>query len=151
MDPLMILPRVIRLRDAPKYLGMDKNRFNAEVRPFIVQVSYGKRGVGFDRLDLDAWFADYKQRNGQPGHRLGTKERGGKCQTLKCPQVSKNGGKSGTSTKRLEKADDFNSALELVMSRKRSGFYTGNSNKSEKLKCMESDPSGNSKKRRQGT
>ena len=27
------LPRFIRLRDAPSYLGMDKNRFNREVRP----------------------------------------------------------------------------------------------------------------------
>jgi hypothetical protein len=26
-------PRFIRLRDAPCYLGMDKNRFNREVRP----------------------------------------------------------------------------------------------------------------------
>ena len=29
------LPRIIRLRDAPAYLGMDKNRFNAEVRPHL--------------------------------------------------------------------------------------------------------------------
>ena len=28
-------PRLIRLRDAPAYLGMDKNRFNSEVRPSI--------------------------------------------------------------------------------------------------------------------
>ena len=28
------LPRIIRFRDAPHYLGMDRNRFNAEVRPF---------------------------------------------------------------------------------------------------------------------
>lgn len=26
-------PRLIRLRDAPNYLGMDKNRFNKEVKP----------------------------------------------------------------------------------------------------------------------
>jgi hypothetical protein len=26
-----VLPRFIRLRDAPSYLGMDKNRFNREV------------------------------------------------------------------------------------------------------------------------
>ncbi|WP_244887552.1 hypothetical protein [Rickettsiella grylli] len=26
-------PRLIRLRDAPNYLGMDRNRFNNEVRP----------------------------------------------------------------------------------------------------------------------
>jgi hypothetical protein len=26
-------PRFVRLRDAPRYLGMDKNRFNRDVRP----------------------------------------------------------------------------------------------------------------------
>lgn len=29
---LHIAPRVIRCKDAPAYLGMDRNRFNAEVR-----------------------------------------------------------------------------------------------------------------------
>jgi hypothetical protein len=28
-----IQPRIIRFRDAPGHLGMDRNRFNAEVRP----------------------------------------------------------------------------------------------------------------------
>ena len=28
-----LLPRLIRARDAPFYLGMDRNRFQAEVRP----------------------------------------------------------------------------------------------------------------------
>ena len=30
---MQIQPRLIRLRDAPAYLGMDRNRFNREVRP----------------------------------------------------------------------------------------------------------------------
>ena len=30
---LLPLPRILRFRDAPAYLGMDRNRFNAEVRP----------------------------------------------------------------------------------------------------------------------
>lgn len=29
----MLLPRLIRFRDAPAYLGMDRNRFNSEVSP----------------------------------------------------------------------------------------------------------------------
>src|SRR5258706_2682637 len=33
-----ILPRFIRLRDAPGYLGMDRNRFNREVRPQLTVV-----------------------------------------------------------------------------------------------------------------
>lgn len=60
-------PRVIRLRDAARYLGMDPNRFNAEVRPHLVEIPIGKQGIGFDRLDLDAWFEHYKDCNGRPG------------------------------------------------------------------------------------
>lgn len=63
----VICPRVIRLRDAAFYLGMDNNRFNVEVRPYVTEVRIGKQGVGFDRLDLDEWFEQYKARNGRPG------------------------------------------------------------------------------------
>jgi len=48
-----IAPRFLRLRDAPAYLGMDRNRFNAEVRPHLTQIRIGKQGVAFDRLQLD--------------------------------------------------------------------------------------------------
>jgi hypothetical protein len=51
----MILPRFIRFRDAPGYLGMDKDRFNAEVRPYLIEIPIGKQGVAFDRLDLAAF------------------------------------------------------------------------------------------------
>ena len=51
----MTLARFIRLRDAPDYLGMDRNRFNAEVRPRLTEIPIGVQGVAFDRLDLDAW------------------------------------------------------------------------------------------------
>ena len=57
------MPRVIRLRDAPLYLGMDRNRFNAEVRPFVSEVRIGRQGIAFDRLELDAWWEHYKSRN----------------------------------------------------------------------------------------
>ena len=62
-------PRVIRFRDAPAYLGMDRNRFNAQVRPFLTEVPIGTQGIGFDRLELDAWFEDYKSRNGRPAQK----------------------------------------------------------------------------------
>ena len=62
-------PRVIRFRDAPYYLGMDRNRFNAEVRPYLTEVPIGTQGKGFDRLELDAWFEDYKSRNGRPARK----------------------------------------------------------------------------------
>jgi hypothetical protein len=59
-------PRLLRLRDAPRYLGMDKNRFNLEVRPSLTVIPIGTQGVAFDRLDLDAWADEYERRNGCP-------------------------------------------------------------------------------------
>jgi hypothetical protein len=47
-------PRFIRTRDAPTYLGMDKNRFNREVRPSVLALRIGIQGIAFDRVDLDA-------------------------------------------------------------------------------------------------
>jgi hypothetical protein len=40
---MSILPRLIRYRDAPSYLGMDRNRFNAEVRRLITEIPIGAR------------------------------------------------------------------------------------------------------------
>ena len=57
------LPRFIRLRDAPFYLGMERNRFNQDVRPYVDEIPIGKQGVAFDRLDLDAWADEYKRHN----------------------------------------------------------------------------------------
>jgi len=64
-------PRLIRLGKAPAYLGMDRNRFNHEVRPYLTEIPIGSQGVAFDRLDLDAWADDYKRRNGRPGRLKG--------------------------------------------------------------------------------
>jgi len=66
-----ILPRLLRLRDAPLYLGMDRNRFNSEVRPYLTEIPVGKQGVAFDRLELEAWVDQYKSRNGRPGQPKG--------------------------------------------------------------------------------
>jgi len=65
-QPYPIIPRLIRFRDAPRYLGMDRNRFNAEVRPYLVEIRIGKQGIAFDRLELDAWWEQYQSRNGRP-------------------------------------------------------------------------------------
>jgi hypothetical protein len=62
---IQTLPRLIRLRDAPEYLGMDRNRFNTEVRSGLTEIPIGLQGVAFDRLDLDAWVDQYKTRNGR--------------------------------------------------------------------------------------
>jgi integrase len=63
---MQLLPRLIRLRDAPAYLGMDRNRFNSEVRPHITEIPIGIQGIAFDRLDLDAWVEQYKHCSGRP-------------------------------------------------------------------------------------
>ena len=66
-----ILPRLFRLRDAPSYLGTDRNRFNADVRQFVTEIRIGNQGIAFDRLDLDARVDQYKSRNGRPGQLIG--------------------------------------------------------------------------------
>ncbi len=60
-----LLPRLVRLRDAAFYLGMDRNRFNAEVRQSLTCIPIGRQGIAFDRLELDAWVDDYISRNGR--------------------------------------------------------------------------------------
>jgi hypothetical protein len=88
-------PRFLRLRDAPAYLGMDKNRFNCEVRPSMMEINIGKQGIAFDRLDLDAWAEEYKSRNGRPA----AQPERGKLWETKERQGSSNAVVSGTSTK----------------------------------------------------
>ena len=60
-----LIPRLIRLRDAPHYVGMDRNRFNKDVRPYLTEIPLGKQAVAFDRLELDAWVEDYIECNGR--------------------------------------------------------------------------------------
>jgi hypothetical protein len=64
-----LVPRIIRLRDAPGDFGMDRNRFNADVRPFLTEIPIGVQGIGFDRLELDAWVENYVARNGRPARK----------------------------------------------------------------------------------
>ena len=109
-----VSPRFIRLRDAPRYLGMDKNRFNREVRPALTNLPIGVQGVAFDRLDLDRWADDYKSRNGHPAAQS---ERKKPWETRK-RRVSQNAVGFGISTSSSE-ASAFGRALEQVTSRKR--------------------------------
>ncbi len=110
-----IAPRIIRFRDAPHYLGMDRNRFNAEVRPYLTEVPIGTQGIGFDRLELDAWFEDYKSRNGRPARK------GDFTWDANKYPASSGGAVSGMSTN--ASADgEFARALEQLKSKKRKGF-----------------------------
>ena len=60
---VVLIPRLVRFRNAPAYLGMDRNRFNREVRPHLTNIPIGRQGIAFDRLELDAWVEDYISRN----------------------------------------------------------------------------------------
>ena len=62
-----LVPRLLRFRDAPDYLGMDRNRFNLEVRPYITEIPIGRQGIAFDRIEMDAWADRYIESNGRPG------------------------------------------------------------------------------------
>lgn len=107
------MPRVLRPRDAPHYLGMDRNRFNTEVRPYLTTIRIGRQGVAFDRLELDAWWEQYQSRNGRPaarGIKPWDKRKGGY-------PISLSGAVSSTSTRRLEVAD-FAKALAKTTSGK---------------------------------
>lgn len=107
------LPRLIRLKDAHKYLGMDPNRFNAEVRPLVTEIPIGIQGIAFDRLDLDAWADDYKESHGRRGEQEGGIK---PWRTRKYPASSREA-KSGTSTRDSE-VREFGKALERATLKK---------------------------------
>ncbi len=111
--PPRLVPRFIRMRDAPAYLGMDKNRFNRDVRPTLAAIPIGTQGIAFDRLDLDSWADDHKSRNGHPAAQPERE----KLWETKERRVSPNGVGSGTSISSSEE-HAFAKALEQVTSGK---------------------------------
>ena len=92
---------------------MDRNRFNAEVRPYITEVPIGKQGIGFDRLELDAWFEDYKSRNGRPARKGDNTWDASEYPASSC------GPGSGMSTN-ASAGGEFAKALKQLTSKKRS-------------------------------
>ena len=106
-----VLPRIIRLRDAPGYIGMDRNRFNSEVRPHLTEVPIGAQGIGFDRLELDQWVDDYVARNGRPARKGVKLWDANTYPALSC------GPASGMSTN-ASAGGEFARALEQVRSKK---------------------------------
>lgn len=59
MAKLLVQPRILRASQAPTYLGMCRDEFNKTVRPNVREFPIGKQGVGFDRVELDAWADAY--------------------------------------------------------------------------------------------
>lgn len=110
-----LLPRLIRFHDAPFYLGMDRNRFNAEVRPYLTEIPIGSQGIGFDRLELDHWFDDYVARNGRPARK------GYDTWDANRHPGSSKGPASGTSTSG-SRGGEFARALDRLASQKRSNI-----------------------------
>ena len=122
------LPRFIRLRDAPEYLGMDRNRFNRSVRPLLVAIPIGTQGIAFDRLDLDDWADQYKSRNGRPGL-----PKGDRIWDAKERQGSSRDKGFGTSTN-ASAGGVFAKALEQINLKKQSCSSRGKSTKPGKRK-----------------
>lgn len=106
--------RFIRLRYAPDYLGMNRNSFNKDVRPFITEISTaGVRGVSYDRIDLDKWADKHKQQNSRPG------DNDELCQIQPQASTRKRKVKYGTSIN-ISVDDEFTEALKRVKNRKQS-------------------------------
>jgi len=106
--------RFIRLRDAAPYLGMDKNRFNVDVRPFLTEIPIGAQGIAFDRLELDAWADEYKAVRGRPP------EKEASCldeERRASPIVVA----SGTSISESKDTGGFQKAVERIALARRSG------------------------------
>lgn len=103
-----IAPRFIRFRDAPSYFGMDKNRFNADIRPSLTEIRIGRQGRAFDRLEMEAAAEEYKRRNGVP---VAQPERSKPLWEIKRRQASPSVVGSGTSTNGSEERA-FARALE---------------------------------------
>ena len=112
-ERVSILPRLLRLRDVPAYLGMDRNRFNQEVRPYLTAVPIGRQGVAFDRLELDAWVDDYVSRNGRPAERSETWD-------AESHLASRKEVEFGGSTRESKDTGEWQKAVARLVSRRRS-------------------------------
>jgi predicted DNA-binding transcriptional regulator AlpA len=88
-----INPRIIRHRDAPRYCGIDRTRFDTEVRPYLTVVPFGARSIGFDRLEIDEWIEEYISVRGRPGRNMKGVQQ---CEPEQKGSASKE--KSGSST-----------------------------------------------------
>ena len=108
-----VAPRFIRLRDAPRFFGMDKNRFNREVRPRLTEIRIGTRGRAFDRLEMEAAAEEYMSRNGRPAAERSKPwdKTEGECQD------SNDVVESGTSTRSFTELE-FAKALARAIARK---------------------------------
>ncbi|MFK7605544.1 MULTISPECIES: hypothetical protein [Pseudomonas] len=124
------LPRFIRIGEAYGYLGMCRNEFNKTVRPHVREFPIGTQGVGFDRLELDAWADAYiqamsieKAANQDNNRPRSERQRGSTGDTQwpkkQSPASRKCRAASGKSTKSTEE-NEFKRVLALVTAQKQS-------------------------------
>ena len=64
-----MLQKFYRRADAAGYLGMSSYTFDRQARPYLTDISIGKQGVAFDRIELDAWADRHKAANGRPAQK----------------------------------------------------------------------------------
>ena len=120
-----LLPRILRVGGAPGYLGMCKEEFKNMVRPYVREFPIGKQGVGFDRLELDAWMDAYIEAmavgkaSNQDNNRPRSERRGGSTWRKNEPRASTRGTGSGISTRSSEERD-FKKALAQAKGTKQS-------------------------------
>jgi hypothetical protein len=112
-------PRLVRLKDAPKYLSIGKNLFNEKVRPLLTEIRITDRIVSFDIQELDLWAESQLH----SASRLGSKQ---SCEELEIWKKEKKGTvpgwkketASGGSTK-VFKANAFESAVGRLTKKRR--------------------------------
>ncbi|MET0002067.1 MAG: hypothetical protein ABW087_00370 [Candidatus Thiodiazotropha sp.] len=57
---------LLRHKNAPAYLAMDRNRFNKEIRPHMLEVKMGEQGIAYYRKHLDSIAEAYVSTHGKP-------------------------------------------------------------------------------------
>ncbi|WP_434681296.1 hypothetical protein M1D82_09420 [Pseudomonas sp. D4-18] len=123
-----ILPRFIRAGEAYGYLGMCRDEFNKTVRPNVREFPIGKQGIGFDRLELDAWADAYVEAkaiekvSNQDNNRRRSERHGDATGVTPWPKRQSPASRkcrtaSGKSTRNTEESE-FRKVLELVTGRK---------------------------------
>lgn len=119
MHEIAFPPRVMRPKYASYYLGVDKNRFNTEIRPHLRVIAIGKQGIAFDKVDLDKYVDENMKGVGKPGSQL--KEEENLWQRSQQVSRKEKVAISGASTK-SSREKDFTKALEQVASKTRSAI-----------------------------
>lgn len=114
-------PRILRAKHAPSYLGMCRAEFDKTVRPHVSEFPIGKQGVGFDRLELDAWADAYIAAHSidkctPSANALSSDSRA----AVKNPQVtSQKSNPVGAPDSHAKSKEEFQRVLDLVRGKKR--------------------------------